>query len=550
MAVTEHEVDGELGRGIALLVLTAAWLWLPRMPERGWRAAGAAGIAVLAACVVALPAAARYGESKPVVDYESWNPFAERAATQFDWSHTYGPIDWPRTGTTLMYVRSDERHYWRVETLDIFDGRRWVRSGEGIDTSPVLPIPYNRAWESQFEVTIRDLDTDLFPVAGTALEITGADPVVVQTLNGTVEARGESLDEGDSYTVDAYVPDPSPAEMRADPLVSSLPALIAPTTEPFTVPTTEEEIRASPYGRVLTLARQLARGQPTQYDTVRAVQSHLRSEYAYSEQPPERRFPLAAFLFRDRIGYCQQFSGAMALMLRMLGIPARVAAGFTPGSYNTDTGEYRVRDLDAHSWVEVWFNDIGWVPFDPTPSVAPADLQASVNAASASRGAAAANEARDPGQPDAAAPDAGGGSEASDQSDPGLDGWMVVAAAVLLLGAAVLASLRVRVLLTRRRMPQEERDIAALRRILERTGAHAPPGTTLRQLELRLEHAAGPDAARYARMLRDRRFGAHSGPAPDGAARRALRRGLTRGRGPWARVAAWAAMPPVSFRRG
>ena len=138
---------------------------------------------------------------------------------------------------------------------------------------------------------------------------------------------------------------------------------------------------------MLRLAQRLAEGQPTTYDVVRAVQRHLRSEYTYSERPPRRDYPLAAFLFRDRIGYCQQFSGAMALMLRMLGIPARVAAGFTPGSYNAETKEYRVRDLDAHSWVEVWWSDIGWVPFDPTPSIAPADLQSSADAASAAGGA-------------------------------------------------------------------------------------------------------------------------------------------------------------------
>ncbi len=104
------------------------------------------------------------------------------------------------------------------------------------------------------------------------------------------------------------------------------------------------------------------------------MQDHFRSsDFTYSERPPSRRYPLNAFLFQDKIGYCQQFSGAMALMLRMAGIPARVATGFSPGSLNRDTGEYRVRDLDAHSWVEVYFNDIGWVTFDPTPPASPAD---------------------------------------------------------------------------------------------------------------------------------------------------------------------------------
>ena len=109
------------------------------------------------------------------------------------------------------------------------------------------------------------------------------------------------------------------------------------------------------------------------YDAVKAVEDHLQSGFTYSERPPSREYPLEAFLFEDKIGYCQQFSGAMALMLRMSGIPARVVSGFSPGSLNRDTGEFRVRDLDAHSWVEVYFADIGWVTFDPTPAAAPAD---------------------------------------------------------------------------------------------------------------------------------------------------------------------------------
>src|SRR5204862_3418675 len=87
--------------------------------------------------------------------------------------------------------------------------------------------------------------------------------------------------------------------------------------------------------------------------------------------------PLADFLLRERVGYCQQFSGAMALLLRMGGVPARVAAGFSPGSLDRDRREYVVRDMDAHSWVEVFFPGIGWVTRDPTPGDAPARSQTS-----------------------------------------------------------------------------------------------------------------------------------------------------------------------------
>ena len=81
--------------------------------------------------------------------------------------------------------------------------------------------------------------------------------------------------------------------------------------------------------------------------------------------------PLVAFVTRTRAGYCQHFAGAMALMLRYLGIPARVAAGFTSGAFDPaspgNRRHWRVNDRNAHAWVEVWFKGYGWLPFDPTP---------------------------------------------------------------------------------------------------------------------------------------------------------------------------------------
>ena len=87
---------------------------------------------------------------------------------------------------------------------------------------------------------------------------------------------------------------------------------------------------------------------------------------------PRTSIPLASFLFTDKQGYCQQFSGAMAMLLRMGGIPARVAAGFTSGTYDRRSGRWMVADIDAHAWVEAWFPSYGWVRFDPTPATAPA----------------------------------------------------------------------------------------------------------------------------------------------------------------------------------
>jgi hypothetical protein len=77
--------------------------------------------------------------------------------------------------------------------------------------------------------------------------------------------------------------------------------------------------------------------------------------------------PLVDFVAHTQRGYCQHFAGAMTLMLRYLGIPSRVAVGFTSGRYDRKHREWVVTDRDAHMWVEVWFDGWGWLPFDPTP---------------------------------------------------------------------------------------------------------------------------------------------------------------------------------------
>ena len=224
-------------------------------------------------------------------------------------------------------------------------------------------------------------------------------------LDGTVRTAVQRPNAGASYTTLAYVPAPTPAELRAAPRAfpSRLPALhrlrpsrrqpvrpalgrhrsaaprcvphsangggATPGVPPAAVPGRRASGSSPPRTPACTGWRG---GSPSA--AIRATTSRWRSRttsqanYNYGEQPPRRRFPLEAFLFTDGVGYCQQFSGAMALMLRMDGIPARVAAGFLPGSYDDTTHRFVVRAVDAHSWVEVYFAGIGWVPFNPTPS--------------------------------------------------------------------------------------------------------------------------------------------------------------------------------------
>jgi hypothetical protein len=110
----------------------------------------------------------------------------------------------------------------------------------------------------------------------------------------------------------------------------------------------------------------------TQYDLVMAVTSYLQKNYRYSLElghVPAGRDPVDWFLFDTKVGYCEQFATAEVLLLRSLGVPARLATGYGTGSYDPILNQAIVRERDAHAWVEVWFADHGWVPFDPTPGV-------------------------------------------------------------------------------------------------------------------------------------------------------------------------------------
>ena len=137
-------------------------------------------------------------------------------------------------------------------------------------------------------------------------------------------------------------------------------------------------LRRSPYARTWALARRLRAAAETPFEYVLAIDTYLQQGFGYSERPapPQAgRAPLDAFLIDTKEGYCQHFSGAMALLLRMGGVPARVATGFSPGGFSQRRDAWIVRDTDAHAWVEAWFDELGWVSFDPTPGSTPARSQ-------------------------------------------------------------------------------------------------------------------------------------------------------------------------------
>jgi hypothetical protein len=405
--------------------------------------------------------------------------------------------------------------------------------------------------------------------------------------DGTVRTLGAPLHRGDSYTVMAYVPRPTPAEQRAAPPAFpvsylrytdfDLPARVqsglrvsltdpsqpgafatgrtvgapAPGLSPAAAPAVARRILASPYASMYELARRLARGGRTPYDVALAIQRYLMGNYVYTEQSPRRRYPLEAFLFTDGAGYCQQFSGAMALMLRMDGIPARVAVGFRSGSRDA-AGAYEVRAVDAHSWVEVFFAGIGWVAFDPTPPrstnpIPPSLLFASaharpLDAIAATVGGAPPTPSRHTARPRRHVAARSGGPAAAALIAGGL-----LALVTVLIVARWLAG---RARLRRSLQADGELAVAELVAAVRRLGYRAPATVTLVQLEGIVGLYGGPEAARYLERLRERRYGEERGAAPTLAQRRRLRRGLTAHLGPAGRLRGHWVLPPGTVAWG
>ncbi len=405
VAATTSDPGSPILLGALLLALIAAWLWLPR--RRG-RELAIGTVTILAAGLLALPPALALDRDSAWFDYRSWSLFGPRSGVSFSWDHGYGPLDWPRQGTTLLSVRSDSPQYWKAQTLGDFDGVRWHRSRTYEPRPLDSELPFddgepstdgrwqygelNPRWTQRARFEVRSLSTELLVGAGLPYDVDGA--TAATSADGTTQLLGPPLERGDNYTVRFYQPNPTPSQMAGAPdrypewvdryTTVAVPESGADTgdTEAVAVPPrgsaatareragADARLAGSPYRRTHALAHRLTDDSTSVYDAVVAVETHLLTNYRYSERVPVRTYPLESFLFEDRIGYCQQFSGAMALMLRMAGIPARVAAGFSPGTRDEERGTYRVRDLDAHSWVEVYFAGIGWVTFDPTPRAA------------------------------------------------------------------------------------------------------------------------------------------------------------------------------------
>jgi len=277
----------------------------------------------------------------------------------------------PRLSDRVVFtVDAPRASFWRGQTFDTWDEHEWRQSdsrsvrlpprGRAIAISPD-PDDTGAFTGRVMRQTFR-IETDFSDVVFAA-----PSPVAVETdkeleahPDGTATVYG-GFGKGATYTVTSRSVPVTAALLRAAGRVA-IPALVlnhfaspAPTT-----------------ARVNTLARQITASAPTTYDKIRAIEAWLGAHVKYSLNAPPSRPNVDVvddFLFRTRIGWCEQVASSLVVMARSVGIPARLATGFVPGHRDPLSGQFVVRERDAHAWAEIYFGGIGWQPFDPTASV-------------------------------------------------------------------------------------------------------------------------------------------------------------------------------------
>jgi transglutaminase-like putative cysteine protease len=298
-----------------------------------------------------------------------------------DVAPTYGPLDQRQTGAAMLTIAAPEPALWRMQTLDYEDGSWTVASA----ALPVLPQP--AATLEAVRIRVDGLRENLALAPGRVARVTG--PATGTPTEGEGVVLAPTPAAGSTYWVEAAVVHATADQLAHDrrPLDALARAYtrvngpvdlagrrspwagLLPELETMLAGATEAQVDP----KVVTLAHRLAKGVRTEWQIVSRVERYLveSERFRYTTNVPEPGpEPLADFLLRTHAGYCQQFAGAAALLLRLAGVPARVVSGFATGKL-VGPDRYVVRDLDAHEWIEIYFEGYGWVPFNPTPSADP-----------------------------------------------------------------------------------------------------------------------------------------------------------------------------------
>lgn len=258
------------------------------------------------------------------------------------------------SGAELFRVEADAPAYWRMSGLSKFDGEFWGSEQLYANTAQALSGPVSPDVFTQ-EITIGALDSIWLPAAFEPVAYDGPGALYDSETGTLVTTHSSTLEPGLTYTVSSAIDIPSLAGLVAAD--GDVPADIA------------EDYLDLPDGfnpRVGGLAADITADASGPYAKALVLQNYFLENFVYSLRVPSGHDTdrMEQFLFEDRRGYCEQFAGTYAAMARAIGLPSRVAIGFTPGELVD--GVYVVTGSHYHAWPEVWIGG-RWVYFEPTP---------------------------------------------------------------------------------------------------------------------------------------------------------------------------------------
>lgn len=269
--------------------------------------------------------------------------------------------------------------YWRGQTYAVYTGRGWE---DGADAAAAQTFAAGRPWGADLPSTEgrRPLLVSVRAVnASRAVIYAVGEPVSVDRpyralLRGPDDlAALSAVAPAGEYRVLSHAPEQDAARLRAAGTAYS-PEVLA---QHLQLPDNLDP-------RLVAYARAVTAGAATPYDAAVAIERELR-KIPYSldvPAPPKDRELVSWFLFDLKKGYCDYYASAMVVLARLNGIPARLAIGYATGDYDEATGQYVVTELAAHSWPELYFPGVGWVPFEPTAhQPAPPRVEAATTAA-------------------------------------------------------------------------------------------------------------------------------------------------------------------------
>ena len=290
-------------------------------------------------------------------------------------------------GDSLVFEAQALRaRYWRAVVFDTFDGRQWHNTADtaaNYDAGQIVPVASWRAREpiSQTIKLLAPVGNVLFgeadvaqanlrmqatvrPQAGAAPIPAAQAPAGTPAVEFTIVRAARDLDNGDSYTFVSAATKASIQDLEN-----------ASTDYPAEIQDKFLQIPPEFSPRVRELAQQLTANAATPYEKAKAIESHLRT-LPYDDAIPAPAAsvdPLEYFLFDIKRGYCDYYATAMAMMLRTVGVPARTASGYAEGLFDEESQAYYITQRDAHTWVEVFFPEYGWIEFEPTAGESPLD---------------------------------------------------------------------------------------------------------------------------------------------------------------------------------